>query len=531
MLGSKVPTLSRVYLAAVLLAGIILCPLLYSAISLFLFLLLLYSLYKPRSAELNLLVHLPLLILLPQVWEPLIGIFLSVALVIPALPLVDHDLRQNAPRYASAEVMPGRKTTPALEALGAALLVVLLISVILTNLGLMFTVILLLAYLLGVLAYTLFAIPRRPLQESRSPARMIAGDRVEVTSAISNKARSSLHVSLRPLHPWLSVEPAKLFGLLKETKLTLTLNPPLAGTTTPGLEATIVDPWGLTFRRQTLEPVELFVSPRAKYAEWLAKKYLELTTPGAAVTAVTLPAYQVFRGVRHGVEYYNTRLFQPGDRPKDIDWKHTIKLHELAVKEHIEPQGQGVVMVVNLTAGGMEEADRLAYNLIVSALTVAREGAPIALTAYNHEEVVTATPMLNSREALKRALKLVRNITEVELPQRFLDPPDLRGIRRALNQLQQIESEPGQRLKELLSWEYQVIYQTAETHPAVKGLAETLEHVPPPATIMVLSAWSHDVEALLVTLERLERKGYKVLRVETAKKAMPGPRVSGLKAR
>jgi len=38
-------------------------------------------------------------------------------------------------------------------------------------------------------------------------------------------------------------------------------------------------------------------------------------------------------------------------------------------------------------------------------------------------------------------------------------------------------------------------------------------NTPPPAVITVVSPWSHDANALAITLEKLERKGYNTILV------------------
>jgi len=292
-----------------------------------------------------------------------------------------------------------------------------------------------------------------------------------------------------------------------EANLNLTFAPPMAGPSKLQLHASTVDQWGLTQTNQTLEPVELHIIPKAKYAEWLAKKYLEQTASGTAPIATTSPP-KTLKTARAGVEYSSSRPYQPGDSLKDVDWKHTSKLQQLIIKEYLNTQGQSAIIATNLTAKDPEEADELAYNLITSALTLATEALPTALVAYNQKDIIKTTNAINPSETLKNALKLTQNITLVEPLQRTLGPPDIKRLRRNISELEKAPTKPAEKLAEILNLEYQILQETAKEHPAGRALTRAAEGTPPPALITVVSSLSHDGDALAVTLEKLERKGY-----------------------
>ena len=86
-------------------------------------------------------------------------------------------------------------------------------------------------------------------------------------------------------------------------------------------------------------------------------------------------------------------MYQPGDNLKNIDWKHSVKYNELVTREFFEIQGQPVILLINLVAGDTEETDKLAYNIIVAALSLAQDGIPAALAAYDDQGRDTVHPI------------------------------------------------------------------------------------------------------------------------------------------
>lgn len=504
----------KAYLALALIVPILLSPLPYSAIALVLFVVQVYTTFRPLRADLNLALVFTTLVLLPLTLQASVVGVLSTLAVIPAIPLLDHSLRQNAPNQ---EFHPseGRRFTNTLKALGTALLAVLAASILLADRTLIFTGVLLAAYVSAVVAYGFYGIPRMPLHASASRVRVIAGNRAETSVGIISRARMLLHTQIAPLHPWMNINPSR-FALWKdEVVLSMALTPPLAGPSGPEFQALMIDPWGLVQVSQSLRPVELYVIPRATYAEWLARRFLRQASLQGARASFTIAAGMAARATRRGVEYLSSRPYEPGDRLRDIDWKHLAKLNQLVVKEYTEAENTVTIVAANLTVKNPEEADSLAYDLITLALTLARLAAPVALAIYNNQEVLVATGAADPREALKKVLKAVQNITVVEQQQRFLQLPDIRRLKRNIAQLGHLETDSAQRLSELLRMEDAVLGQVARDHPAAGAIAKAAEHVLPPAMIAVVSMWNHDAEALLITLDGLERQGYNTLSLET----------------
>lgn len=61
-----------------------------------------------------------------------------------------------------------------------------------------------------------------------------------------------------------------------------------------------------------------------------------------------------------------------------------------------------------MTTENAEDADILAYKIVLSALTSATESFPTGMAMFN-DKVLTTTSPINPRDALKKALKSQKN--------------------------------------------------------------------------------------------------------------------------
>ncbi len=512
---SVVGMISGIYLIAALVAAAVLSPPFYSWLAIALLLFELYFICRPPRAGVNLSLSLVALIIIPLILEATVGGVVAALLITPALPFLDNTLLEKATGEAQ-RFSKGIKATTKTKALVGALLAMFAISIVAQNATLALAGVIIACYLLSLIAYIVVTTVRAPLEISETSVRVIAGETVETLVDIRSRTRMSLGLSLCTPYPWAQLNP-NVLTIRGEARASLVITPRLSGPSKLPIQASMVDPHGLLRVGQEPGYVELYVIPRARYAGWLAKKYLEQTTPGAATTAVTLPSQAAGR-VGKGVEYHDSRAYQPGDRLKDIDWTHTIKLRELVVKEYAEDQGQVGILLVNLTAKDPEEADMVVYNLITSALTMAREAVPAALAAYDEEKVLATTKILNPRETVKRALRLAEKVVLVKPMERFLDPPEIKRLKRAIGQLEDVGTDPARRLADILKVECVAIGVGARHHPVTRALTEIIEHVSPPATITLVSPLNHDIDALSVILETLVGMGYNLIAVPIADK-------------
>ena len=328
---------------------------------------------------------------------------------------------------------------------------------------------------------------------------------------IKGKPNTSILVSLQPVDSWVEVEPTNfVLPAKREIKATVRFTPPLAGPSKIRLKSSFVDARGLIQTGQIFEPLDLHIIPKAKYAQWLANKYLEQTSAGLGM-AVDIPTPSS-RATKRGVEFHGSRPYQSGDKLRDIDWRHSYMLGELIVKEFAGAQGQIGVIAADLTAKDAEDADELAYNFVMTALTLAVEALPSALAVYNRKEVLTVTQPMNPRETLKKTLELTEKITIVEVKDKVLQPTQMLRLKRSMGQLAQVQTEAAQKLLQLLEFEFEANQEAAKVHPSTLALAKAVKNIQGPAVITAVCMMD-DCEALLLMLEQLREKGYSIVMV------------------
>jgi uncharacterized protein (DUF58 family) len=312
---------------------------------------------------------------------------------------------------------------------------------------------------------------------------------------------------------WLRVRPGILSFKEKELVIAASLSPTLSGPSLIRLEAYATDRWGLTQVKFTLEPVELYVIPRARYAVWLANKYLAESKAGALPLISNVSAIRPVYGLRRGVEYYGSQMYQPGDSLKNIDWKHSIKYNELITKEFTEFHGQSAVILLNLAVSNAEEADKLAYKAVVTAISLAAENIPAALAAYDHTGIRLTTGVLPPQELVLKSLQVVREIVAVENQMRYLNPPDVTRLVANINRIRSVESKASSVMVQLLQMEYKNLASEAGQNPATRALAAVFARVDPQANVVIISHRNHDAEAIAFNTFRLARQGNAVITV------------------
>ena len=267
----------------------------------------------------------------------------------------------------------------------------------------------------------------------------------------------------------------------------------------------------MTQTRFTMEPVRLHVIPRARYAAWLAKRYLAEARAGTLPLLSNVGTVRTLYGLRSGIEYYGSQMYQPGDSLKNIDWKHSIKYNKLISKEFAELRGQPAILLINLAVGDAEEADKQSYNIVMAALSLAREQIPAALAIYDEHEVRLVTSPLQPQVLVARALDVTGDIMIIGKLTRYLEPADVVRLRANIHRLQSVDGDPAQALASLLQLEYETMKATAVGHPVAKALIAAFEKTGDQASVVVVSPLNHDAEAVMFSAVVYKKKGSAVL--------------------
>lgn len=492
------------YTYAVLLVGAVLTPIPYSILAILLTAL---NAYASMRSRLKPAITFATILLTSMVFEKTLPLQLAVLIPIPILQSLSEGLSENPPE--ELESSNSRWLTKRGKTLISTSLVSATLSAFLNHYSSAIGSIIAFTYLFTLIALSIRRIAREPFETYRQTLRTLVGERAEATVRLDSKLKAPVNVRIFHEEEWVGVEPSAFKATPRTpVELKISVKPPLAYPGTLKLKLIAVDAWGLTVTCQDLETLELHVIPKAKYAEWIAKKYLEgsLRSMGYISTAQA-----GLKPSRSGVEFYGCRLYAPGDNPRSIEWKHTCKLQRLVVKEHGGGFGRPCILAGNMTVRSIEEADETLYSLISSAYTLARESTPIALAVYNREDVLAATQPLNPEEALKKLLKLMGFVMVSEDVLRVLSPQQVERLNRLIEVLKPSESAAG--LLSLLQLEYTALLNAAKSHPAGRALKEASSRTAPPAMLIIVSKMTHDVEALAVRLRELKAKGFEVVQL------------------
>lgn len=502
----------RAYIAASLVAAAVVAP---GALSLGPVLLLLWHLYlwwRPPRPVVRLLTDFFLYFAIALSFADRLGPGWPLLLSLPVLGLVTFDLEE-----AAAPPAPGRsRYRRALTRNGVALSVItaaaLCLSLLLGSGALLYTSVAASVYLVVLFALAAIQLPAKPVQETPVQWRVVAGSQSEMDIRLANRVHAG-RMTLGPPSSWVKLCPDSL--PLKDSELTVkvALTPPLSGSSVVCVSGQATDRWGLTRVAFEVEPIHLRVVPRARYAAWLANKYLAETKPGSLPLISNVARLKPMFGLRRGVEYYGSRPYQPGDSIKNIDWKHTAVHRDIIVKQFAEFHGESAVVLANLAVASPEEADQVAYKVIVTALTLATESIPAALAAYDDKGVKLATALLDARDLVSRSLQLAMETVMVTQPERYLGPPDVGRLRANLARTRSGKSEASRVLAQLLQIEFRSLDAEARRNPATSALQAALSKVASRANIVVISQRNHDAEALAFSAYSYASKGHAVITV------------------
>jgi hypothetical protein len=506
--------LLRTYAAIVLIVAAVFSPAVSSVAPILLLVWHLYLWWRPPKATLRLLTDFFLFFAIALSLTTRLGPLISLVVSLPMLALVTLDLQEAAASPMRLDSRFRRSPTRIGVALPAMAMAALGVSWLLGSVALLLTSAVAIVYLGALMAVVLRRLPAKPVEETQVHQRMVAGTRSEVEMRLTSRTAIGGMVSLESPCAWLKVIPNSLPLKEKTLAVKMFLSPPLSGPSLVRIAGSATDRWGLMQVRFDLEPMQLHVVPRARYAAWLARKYLAESRPGGSLPIVSnVATLKPLYGLRRGVEYYGSRPYEAGDSVKNIDWKHSWRYREIIVKGFGEYHGQSAVVLANLAVSNAEEADQIAYKIIVTALSLAGESIPAALAAYDHNEVRLTTSLLEPRQLVVQALRLAMETVTVSHPEKHLGLPNVSRLRANIARTRSGKSEASLILARLLQIEYGNLRSTARRNPATGALQSALAKADRQSNIVVISQRNHDAEALAFDTFSYTRKGHAVITV------------------
>jgi hypothetical protein len=108
-------------------------------------------------------------------------------------------------------------------------------------------------------------------------------------------------------------------------------------------------------------------------------------------------------------------------------------------------------------------------------------------------------------------LGMIESISFKKASTRYLSPPNIAAIKRTRRKLANVDMEPAKRLLEILDMEIDAARTSTSHHPLSLVINKVTSRVPPPATIVPITALNHDAEALSYLLPNLQARGYRIL--------------------
>lgn len=505
--------LLRFYVVAALVAGIIAAPL--SALFVPVILLLCYAyLWRwPISSVITVLADYFMLFAIPLLLSGWLTSPFAFLTSLPVLYLVSKELESTIRTQEYRDVTHVRTPTNIAIVLFLIAALALFFSLVLGSRVLLFSSAVSIAYLavLGTVVWR--RLPPKPVSEKPLLERILVKSTGHFNIKLKVETRVGGVLFVRSPYEWVKVNPTVFPLKGEEISLAVSLTPLLSGPWSIKLSGLTIDRWGLTRSRCEMEVVRLDVIPRARYASWLAKKYLAESKAGAAPVISDVSIQKPVHMLRRGVEYSSSGQYQPGDSLKNIDWKRSSKYDSLISKRFEEFHAQSAILLTNLCVGDEEEADELGYYFLVTSLSLARESIPTALAVYDHLGVKMTTGELPPRQLVVQALQVVREIVVHADPKRYLKSPDVARLRGDIGRLKSVKSETASRLLQLLQWEYDNLQRSAIHSPATLALNQTFSKAGRDAAVVIISHQNHDAAALAFNIFDLTRKDMGVVAI------------------
>jgi len=509
VLQRRLNLIVRLYMAVALAAAAVLSPLSFSFVPLLILGWSIFVWLRRLSPAVVFLTTLFVFFALAVLFSETVPFYFSTLISLPVMLGVNIELQKTAavPLPSSS----GRKPTSTLLLLIIFILVLFLLSLAVASPVMAVATGIVTVYLAGLSVYIFKNMPSVPVTFETIQTRIVAGDSQELPLSVHPLGKATGRLLVVSVSDWVKVKNPD--AAQKDSQLSVVITPSLAGPSAVELTGFACDRWGLWQQKFSLTPLTLLIIPRAKYALWLARKYISGARLGSLPLISSLSSLKSLQGLRLGIEYYGNRFYQPGDSLKQIDWKHSSKYNEMVSKEFTEFQGQPAVILINLSANNPEEADIIAGNLLMTALTLGTDNIPAALAAYNQKEVILITEILSAIDLVVKAMNLINSISIEENPQRYLNPPDITRLRTNIRRISQSDSLPARKLSALLKLEYRNFSRVSTDNPCSETINLALARVRQQVSLIIISQRNHDAEALAFNSYLLSQKGNTVLSV------------------
>ena len=503
----------KLYVCVALITAAILSNPITSVAAVLVLLVYIFFQWHPINVFSNLITNYLLFFAIAILLETVTNFVISNLISLPILFLVTNSLVNTTGFLPRRFTRYSRSLTQVGMALPFIAVVSLIISLLLSNFALLLASSVAIVYL-GVLSLVSIAkISTESVAVEQIQQRMLAGATADLHIGLCSKTKVGGMLYIDSLYEWLKIHSPALPLKQEPLILKLSLSPNLSGPSEVIVQAYITDCWGLTQVRFQLSPIKLYVIPRARYASWLAKRYLDATKPGMLPLISNVSTVKPQFGLRRGIEYYGSQLYQPGDELKSIDWKHSAKYNNMVTKEFVEFHGQPAVLLVNLAVGDAEEADELAQKTIITAISLAREQIPTVIAAYDQNGIKLVTATLQPQQMVVQSLEIAKEITMFDNPTRYLYTPDLSRLRANIGRLESVGSDASKALSQLMRIEYGNLMNSVVINPATKAMYKALDNGNIQSTIVVVSELNHDANAIAVNTFIMTKKGYAIVGV------------------
>lgn len=470
-----------------------------------------FIIYRQIQGTPQIMLTIISVLILPQIFAPFLGTIVSLFVVIPILALFDWQLKQLAGLFWPENLTSNFKFSKNLKAIILSFGCVFILGVI-TELPTLIGASCLLSSVIAVrLGWEYIFLQKHPITITSNTVRILAGTEKVSYLEINNPTQYSINFHVSSNDESLKIYQST-FTLESNSiaAIQTTITSQLSGQKRPSINLSLNGPWGLLSLEYSNIPLEIQVIPRARYAAWLAQKYLEGTGQGVDIRINEIP--NPMRGKVRGVEFQQLREYQPGDRIREVDWHHSYKFRKLFVKERLEPPQGEVMIVLNTVAETPEEADWISYNLVMSCLSAVQQGLPTSIFAYNEVGPVLITNSLQPKIVIQKALNLASRVDRRDPIERNLTPPNVNRLRRMMRKIKIThETSSWDSLENFLLVELNAITLQARNHPVASTFEHYLNKANKDTTITLVSLWNHDSEILSITVPKFRNLGYQII--------------------